>query len=176
MQDKARAFEAVYEEHLWTVYGYVGYRVNSREVAEDLTQQVFEKAMKAWSRFDSSRASEATWLFAIARNVVIDFYRRRGSEPPGTTTLESASHELPHAEGPEANLGIGEDLEYALSTLTARDREVIALRFGGDLSAPQIAEAMGLTLANVQQILSRSLQRLRVELAGGDDEAAGGSR
>jgi RNA polymerase sigma factor (sigma-70 family) len=59
------------------------------------------------------------------------------------------------------NLGLEPDLATALSTLAQRDREILALRYGADLTGPEIAEATGLTLANVQQILSRSLRRLR---------------
>ena len=55
----------------------------------------------------------------------------------------------------------GPDLDRALAELSERDREVIALRFGGDLTGPEIAELTGLSLANVQQITSRSLRKLR---------------
>lgn len=52
-----QAFEALYEAEVWHVYGYLGYRVRSRETAEDLTQQAFEKALRAWHRFDPERGS-----------------------------------------------------------------------------------------------------------------------
>lgn len=68
------------------------------------------------------------------------------------------------ATADQPDLGIEPDLERALATLAEREREIIALRFGGDLSGPEIAEAMGLSLANVQQILSRSLRRMRAVL------------
>jgi RNA polymerase sigma factor (sigma-70 family) len=61
----------------------------------------------------------------------------------------------------EYGLPNGTAARYALSKLSPRDREVIALRFGGDLNGPEIAEMTGLSLANVQQILSRSLRKLR---------------
>jgi RNA polymerase sigma-70 factor (ECF subfamily) len=63
-------------------------------------------------------------------------------------------------------LGVSPDLENALDKLGSRERELIALRYGGDLTGPEIAELTGLSLANVQQILSRSLRRLRAELEG----------
>ena len=61
-------------------------------------------------------------------------------------------------------LGISPELAAGLERLGRREREVIALRFGGDLTGPEIAQLTGLTLANVQQLLSRSLRRLRAEL------------
>ncbi|HWH19531.1 MAG TPA: response regulator transcription factor, partial [Solirubrobacterales bacterium] len=63
---------------------------------------------------------------------------------------------------------------HALDALSERDREVLALRFGGDMTGPEIAKLLNLSLANVQQILSRSLRRLRKRLEGGElDRAAG---
>lgn len=64
----------------------------------------------------------------------------------------------------EPDLGIEPELVEALSTLSPRDREIVALRFGGDLHGPEIAEMTELSLANVQQILSRSLRQLRTVL------------
>ena len=68
-------FSEAYDDHVWDVYGFLGYRLNSREETEDLTQVTFERAFKAWERFDPERASVKTWLLAIARNAVIDHYR-----------------------------------------------------------------------------------------------------
>ena len=68
------------------------------------------------------------------------------------------------SETPELDLGIDPALAEALGTLSQRDREIVALRFGGDLTGAEIADLTGLTLANVQQILSRSLRRLRAAL------------
>lgn len=64
-------------------------------------------------------------------------------------------------------MGVVPELESALTALGERERELIALRYGADLSGPQIAAVTGLTVANVQQILSRSLRRLRAELERG---------
>jgi RNA polymerase sigma factor (sigma-70 family) len=149
---------------VWHVYGFFGYRVNSRQEAEDLTQLTFERALRAWKRFDPSRATALTWLLAIARNLLIDHYRRSGPVP--VDPLEDLPELVGSAEDP--GVGLAPELERALETLGDRDREIIALRYGGDLTGPEIAEITGLTLANVQQILSRSLRRLRAQLEGRD--------
>jgi RNA polymerase sigma-70 factor (ECF subfamily) len=159
----ARDFAEVYDEHIWDVYGYVAYRLNSREEAEDLTQMAFERALKAWKRFDPARASAKTWLISIAHNLLIDHYRA-AKGPTEHLDDELAERHGPHTAGPEQDLGLSPELAGALATLSQRDREIVALRFGGDLTGPEIAELLDLSLANVQQILSRSLRKLRAEL------------
>ncbi len=156
-------FADVYDEHIWDVYGYLAYRLPSREEAEDLTQATFERALKSWSRFEPRRAAARTWLLSIAHNLLIDHYRAVAARP---VTVPDAGAPEPAHEGPEHDLGISPEVADALTTLSQRDREVIALRFGGELTGPEIAELLDLSLANVQQILSRSLRRLRVELEG----------
>jgi RNA polymerase sigma factor (sigma-70 family) len=164
-------FRDVYDECVWDVYGFFAYRVGSRPEAEDLTQLTFERALRAWNRFDARRATPRTWLLSIAHNLLVDHYRRdraRAFEPIGDDgTPEDA---LPHHSDREADLDLAPELAAALETLGRREREIIALRFGGDLTGPQIADLLGLTLSNVQQILSRSLRKLRSSLEGPERE------
>jgi len=65
-----RDFSTVYDDHVWQIYGFFAYRLGARADAEDLTQQTFERALKAWGRYDPSRASVSTWLLVIARNLI----------------------------------------------------------------------------------------------------------
>lgn len=174
-QAQRDALAAAYDEHVWDVYGFFGYRVARREEAEDLTQATFERAARAWERFDPERGTVQTWLLAIARNLLIDHYRsgRAASERPlGEGGVDEAALGLVEPAPPP--LGPSPELEAALEGLSDRAREVVALRFGGDLSGAQIAELTGLSLANVQQILSRALRALREELSG--EPAVAGSR
>lgn len=161
-------FADAYDEQVWRVYGFFAYRVGCREDAEDLTQQTFERALRAWARFDPERAPLGVWLMAIARNLLVDHYRGDGARPRHEP-LEAVGEERLGSETPAPDLGIDPDLAEALATLSPRGREVIALRFGADLSGPEIAALSGLSLANVQQILSRSLRRLRAALEDGGD-------
>lgn len=148
------SFADAFEQHLGDVYAFFAYRLGRVADAEDLTQATFERALRAWGRFDERRASARTWLLAIAHNLLIDHYR--AARPTEPLELEAAQ------DPPE--LGLDPRLQAALETLEDRDREIIALRFGGDLTGPEIAALTGLTLANVQQILSRALRKLRAEL------------
>lgn len=157
----ARDFSAVYDEHVWRIYGFLAYRLRSRADAEDLTQQTFERALRAWPRYDPEKASVGTWLVVIARNLLVDHLRSDpGSREQPLDALDRSHDALLHP-GDEPDLGLDPDLQRALDALGAREREIIALRFGGELSGREIAAATGLSLANVQQILSRSLRRMR---------------
>ncbi len=155
-------FGSVYDDEVWSVYGFFAYRVRCRDDAEDLTQLTFERALRAWPRYNPKRAPARVWLMTIARNLLIDHYR---AQPTAVhRPLEEVDEADLGSEAPLPDLGIEPDLAEALGALSPRDREIVALRFGGDLSGPEIAEMTGLGVSNVQQILSRSLRRLREAL------------
>ena len=159
----------MYEEQVWRVYGFLAYRLGGdRETTEDLTQLTFERALRAWPRYDPQRAAVSTWLLAIAHNALVDHYRR------GTEAFEQIDERaLPRVMGPEDRFTGSPELMHALSTLGTREREILALRYGGDLSGAEVADLMGLSLANVQQISSRALRRLRELLGEGERERIG---
>lgn len=162
--DRRAAVARLFDDHVSDVYGFIAYRVGNRSEAEDLTQQTFERALRAWHRFDPSRGRPRTWLLAIARNLVLDHYRRDRSNLYRHLGEEGVTEEqLPAEQGPEEG-GVSAPVAAALETLSERDREVVALRYGADLRGPEIADLLDLRLGNVQQILSRSLRRLRSEL------------
>jgi RNA polymerase sigma factor (sigma-70 family) len=165
-----RDFARVYDEHVWRVYGFFGYHLGSRADVDDLTQLTFERALRAWHRFDRRRASTGTWLMSIARNLLIDHYRRDRSGVQEPLEDAEGRRELTDRDADPSDMGISPDLEAALETLDERQRELIALRYGGEMTGPEIAKLTGLSLANVQQILSRALRKLRSEL-----EEEGGS-
>jgi RNA polymerase sigma-70 factor (ECF subfamily) len=159
------SLEDIYDEHVWRVYAFFAYRLNSREEAEDLTQATFERAVRAFRRYDDRKGSHLTWLMAIAQNLLVDHFRRSGTartRPVGPEELESLAGTAPAQEGPR--LGLDPELAAALAQLSDREREIVALRYGADLTGPEIAGLKGLTLANVQQILSRSLRRMRTAI------------
>lgn len=157
-------FSVVYDAHVRQVYAFFAYRLAARSDAEDLTQLTFERALRAWDRYDESRASVATWLLTIARNLVIDHYRACRPVAPRSLDDVEGDHEEQLAVWDTPNLGLDPQVELALAQLSDRERELISLRFGADLSGPEIAHLSGLSLANVQQILSRALRRMRASL------------
>jgi RNA polymerase sigma-70 factor (ECF subfamily) len=173
----ARDFAGIYDEHVWRVYGFFAYRLRSRADVEDLTQQTFARALAAWDRYDDTRgATVLTWLLVIARNLLVDHVRLARADR--TQPVDEQGLEEIAAAPDRHSLGLDPGLERALAELGPRERELIALRFGGDLTGAEIAEMTGLSLANVQQILSRSLRRMRAsmdrETAGAEERAGMG--
>src|SRR5438105_11475993 len=98
-------FEQAYDDNLARVYGFLAYRVRSRDDAEDLTQQTFERALRAWDRFDPRRSAAGTWLIAIARNLLIDHYRAAVPEATNLAIDDIPPSELPAANGTGPRIG-----------------------------------------------------------------------
>ncbi len=151
----------VYRDHVDAVFGFFAYSLG-RQAAEDLTASTFERVIRHWGRYDSKRASERTWILVIARNTLIDHYRRQAHRQ--ATSLDEhplLMDGLVEQDDPLARTLADHAFAQRLSSLKDREREVLALRFGGDLSGAEIATALELSEANVHQIISRSLKKLR---------------
>ncbi len=154
-------WESVYAEQLPRVLNFFRYRLGDAADAEDLTARTFEKAWRARHRYRSDVAGFATWLLTIARNVAVDHLRaRRRHEPldvaagvpaPGRTPEQQAVHRS------EA-----ERLAGLLAALPERERELIAMKYGADMTNRAIARATGLSESNVGTILHRAVEALRV--------------
>jgi RNA polymerase sigma factor (sigma-70 family) len=149
------------------VYAYVAYRIGDGPEAEDVTSNTFERALRYRDSFDPRRGEAAAWLIGIARRCIDDALARRVP-----VLREAAETAAPGDLEDEA--GLRDELRGALRRLEPRDRELIALRFGGDLTAPQIAETMGMTTNAVEVALHRALGRLRSLLEPPDDDVAVG--
>jgi RNA polymerase sigma-70 factor (ECF subfamily) len=149
----------MYEDHVDRVFGFFAFRLGPGADAEDLTATTFERAMRNAGRYDPRRAAMSTWLLAIAQNALIDHFRYAGRRPEEHGDVDFDA--LPHPAFDEPREGLAPELEAALGGLDDRERQVVALRFGGELRGKEIASVTGLTEANVHQILSRSLRRLR---------------
>ncbi|MHB0866147.1 MAG: RNA polymerase sigma factor [Thermoleophilia bacterium] len=160
------AFDAVYRTQLSRVYAYVAYRVGNRELAEDITAQVFEKAWRSWSGFDPQRAQASTWLIAIARNAVTDHLRGSARHPQ----IKLDEQTLAAADDPVLKVEAGElrrKLALAIAVLDDREKEILSLKFGARMTNRQIADSMGVTQSNAGTILFRSLTKLKTRLEGG---------
>jgi RNA polymerase sigma factor (sigma-70 family) len=156
-------FEALYAAEAQGLFAFLVYRTGDRALAEDLMADAFERALRARGRFDRRRGSRKTWLYAIALNVLRDHVRRAAAEGRALERVGGAG-----AEGTEdraiAGLGERDALFAALATLSEEEREAVALRFGADLSVPEVARALGEPLQRVEGRVYRALRKLRDRL------------
>jgi RNA polymerase sigma factor (sigma-70 family) len=156
------ALERLYAEHAQPLYAFLNYRTGDRVLAEDLLADTFERALRARRRFDRRKASEKTWLYAIALNRLRDHVRRRGSE---TRAIERVAVAVGAGSGGGIEEIADRDLlARGLSTLSEDEREAIALRFGGDLTVPEIARLTKEPLTTVEGRVYRALRKLREAL------------
>jgi RNA polymerase sigma-70 factor (ECF subfamily) len=153
----------VYRTHVSAVYAFFAYSV-SRATAEDLTSAAFERVIRSWERYDAARGSERTWILTICRNLLTDHHRRQ--QHRDATSLDEHPALLDAFAAPQdeyARRLDRDELRGWLAGLSDREREVLALRYGADLKAEDIAALTDLTTANVHQILSRTLRKLRTQ-------------
>jgi len=154
------SFAATAQEHLDDVYAYLVYLTRDRSLAEDLTADTFEKALKHWRRFDASRGSARTWLCQIARTTALDWFRaeerrrRREERAAAPDRLDAGFVE-----------GLSPELESALRELSATDREVIALRVLLELDNEDAAHVLGISPTAVSTRLSRALKKLEEKVS-----------
>jgi RNA polymerase sigma-70 factor (ECF subfamily) len=154
-------WDPVYRELLPRIYNYFRYRVGPGPEAEDLTSETFVRAWQARERYRGDLGAFSTWLYTIAERLAIDHFRSRKDYAP----LELAEH-IPAGLTPEDLAAQQSDalrLAHLLAGMPERDREVLALKYGADLSNREIARLRGLTESNVGTILHRSILALRAK-------------
>jgi RNA polymerase sigma-70 factor (ECF subfamily) len=160
------AFAAIYDHYFPRVYNYVRYRVRDAETADDVTAQVFERALVSISSYRPERGPFAPWLFAIARNAVNDHLRaQRRRRWLSLEVLRDRASAEPQPEEVAIRSEIHAELVAAAASLNDRERDLIALKFAAGLTNRRIAELTGLSESNVGVILYRAMQRLRAELS-----------
>jgi RNA polymerase sigma-70 factor, ECF subfamily len=153
-------WDEVYAEQLPRVLNFFRYRCASLAEAEDLTSITFEKAWRGRDRYRRDKGAFSTWLFTIARNAAVDHYRAR----PPVVPLDEVATVAASTATPEEEVAQRSDaarLAVLLPTLSDRDRELLALKYGAEMSNRDIASATGLSESNVGTILHRATQALR---------------
>ena len=138
------------------VYGYVAYRIGDGPDAEDITSETFERALRYQKSFDPQKGEPLAWLIGIARRLI-------EGRPP---TLELAIDVPDQADAGDLEGATLRRIELsgAVARLEPRDRDLIALRYGADLTARQIAETLDLRTNAVEVALHRALGRLRAAI------------
>ena len=182
-RDRAR-FADVYENYFELIYAYVARRVRHRDEAEDLTAEVFHKALANLPRFKWRGAPFAAWLFRIASNMIADRRKRvarEGNVPLGESqevaVTESATSSL--AVGPMLRSARGPQLQQTdlensersaelfclVDELVEDQRQVIIMRFAEEKGIREIAQALGRSEGAIKQLQFRALENLRAKVA-----------
>jgi RNA polymerase sigma-70 factor (ECF subfamily) len=162
----APSFAAVAEELLDDVYGYLLYLTKNWALAEDLTSETFETALRKWRRFDPRRGTHRAWLLAIARSTALDSFRAEARRRRREERAEAG--ERREDREPVFGESFSPELEEGLRALTAGEREVIALRIVLDLEGDEVARLLGITPTAVSTRLHRALGKLEERMTSHD--------
>ncbi len=161
-------FTKAYELYYTRVFAFVYSRVGNVELTKDLTAEVFEKAYLKGHGVREA-AAYATWLFMIAKNVVIGHYRKRGREAARMERFKESLWLAKRPVEPE-EVVVRSDLVgqvmAKVKTLPRRDQELLSLKFEGELSNAEIARVMRMSEVNVRVSIFRALNRLRERMEG----------
>jgi RNA polymerase sigma-70 factor (ECF subfamily) len=154
------AFATLYDTYVEQIYRFIFFRVGDEQTAEDLTSQVFLKAWDNLSSYQIRGLPFSAWLFRIARNNIIDYYR---------TYKETTSLESPAVDKPDPATAVDENVErrlqaeevrLALQQLTGDQRQVLTLRFIEGLSTEEVAQVLGKRQGAIRALQMRGLQAL----------------
>ncbi len=168
-QRDPKAFGELYEAHFDKIYRYVTIRIGDKTEAEDMTQQVFLKALQSVSSFQWKGVPFAAWLFRIAHNQVVDHLRKKNKQAaiiPDESLLSSDNNPQLLVE---RRLDT-EQLLLATKRLTEAQRQVISLRFTSDLPIAQVAKIMGKSQGAVKALQHSAIISLRKILLVSSDE------
>ncbi len=160
--NKAELFGSLYEQYLPKVFQYVNYRVGDRTITEDLTSDIFHKALTSFTKYEPEKAAFSTWIFSIARNTLIDYYRRKSREQVLQREVESEL--LASSTSPEDEVTRVEEsqrLRDCFSLLKPNEQELISLKFSSGMTNREISRVTRLSESNVGTILCRALRKLR---------------
>ncbi|MDD5083013.1 MAG: sigma-70 family RNA polymerase sigma factor [Dehalococcoidales bacterium] len=162
-QRDPEALAQLYEEHFDKIYRYVALRIGDKMEAEDLTQQVFLHALQSITSFKWKAVPLSAWLFRIAHNQVIDYMRKRSRRVSVPLDESFVSDSINPQSIVEQRLDL-EQVMLATERLTESQREVISLRFAGELSIAEVARIMGKSQGAVKALQHSAIVSLRKAL------------
>lgn len=158
------SFGKLYDLFYTKIFRYVAYKVGNREDAEDITAEVFIRMLKSINSFNFQGHPFSSWLFRIARNMVVDYFRKNSRRK--TAPLETAGS-IQKTESIEIDYQLDLNIEMSnisesIKTLTDLQQEVISLRFAGGLSIKETASAVGKKENAVKALQHSAIKKLRL--------------
>ena len=157
------ALEELYDAYAPLIYSYIYRRIQDAASAEDLTGEVFLRMLQALRSDGAWHTSFRGWLYRVAHNLVVDYYRRQPATPP--VSLDDEIHEIEaDGDGPETLAQASASrraLREALQQLTPEQQQVLALRFGQELATREVSQILGKSVSAVEGLQHRALAALR---------------
>ena len=157
------AFAQLYEKYFDKIYRYVTLKIGNRVEAEDMTQQVFINALQSISSYKWRGFPFSAWLFRIAHNQVVDYLRKKTRQPVVSLNESSTISDSNIQKTIEKKMDI-EQMVLATEKLTPAQKEVILLRFAGELPIAQVAKLMGKSEGAVKALQHSAIVALRKTL------------
>ena len=161
-QRDPRQFGALYDRHFQQIYRFVYSRVREQTAAEDVTSEVFMKALKAMPRYQDTGRPFAAWLYQIAVNAIADRYRTQRSTQP-LDDFHDLSVAGPSLEDVATHRDEVRRIWTLVESLPHQQRTALVLKFQEDMKIEDIAVAMGKTPGAVKLLIHRGVTRLRDE-------------
>lgn len=161
----AISYGELYEIYFNRVFKFVSYRLNNVEDAKDLTSEIFIKLGKYLHTYDKSKGKLDVWVFKVARNMLNNYYTEKSKHK--IISLDKFKDFFRSEKYVEDNIEKVEEYEYlkrAVQKLPEREKEIISMRFGAELTNTEIAELTELSYSNVSVIIYRSIKRLKAEM------------
>jgi RNA polymerase sigma-70 factor (ECF subfamily) len=158
MLESTKSFETAYKSHSKSIYKFLYWRTNDVQLSEDLTSSTFEKAWVSRKSFQGGSAQ--AWLYRIARNVLIDHWRKKKDLPINDADTVRDDAQTSIEDSLDSKLQV-QYLQRALLELPDDMRSVVNLRFIEGLSCKQVAINLNLSESNVRVIQYRALKKLR---------------
>jgi RNA polymerase sigma-70 factor (ECF subfamily) len=164
-----QALTEVYDSFAPRIYGYVYRRTGHIETAQEITAETFHRLLVALKNGSGPRDNLSAWLYRVAHNLIVDFYRKQPLQE--TIELDEESLAKPH---PDQDLGIQNQLaaqaRAALMQLTALQQQVITLRFLEGMSLKETAQIVQRDISAVKALQNRALNSLRRLMKESEDE------
>jgi RNA polymerase sigma-70 factor (ECF subfamily) len=167
------AFAVLYREHVQAIYRYVYHRVSDRQLAEDITGDVFTKAIEGLGRYQDTGNPFLAWLYRIAHDRVIDHYRKVNRQPTESDIEEQAIPVETDMDSGLVQEQLSKVLQAAIADLTSEQQQVVILRFIEGYRIEMVAGMMGKNANAIKALQHRALRALasRLERSGLDIES-----